>query len=138
MREAISVPGSLPDRPFSPGLRDGSLLVISGQVAVDEDWQTVGVGDFATQVRQVFVNVGRVLTSADLTFANVAELTYYLVDLDDFPVLDKVRRDFLVGPPFPASTAVEVSRLLDPDWLLEVSAIAVVPDDGRHLTSMSG
>ena len=108
MREAITVPGSLPDRPFSPGLRDGSLLIISGQVAVDENWQTVGLGDFAAQVRQVFVNIGRVLTAADLNFSNVAELTYYLVDLDNFPVLDKIRRDYLVGPPFPASTAVEV------------------------------
>jgi enamine deaminase RidA (YjgF/YER057c/UK114 family) len=128
MREAISVPGVLPDRPFSPGLRDGSLLVISGQVAVDEDWKTVGVGDFATQVRQVFENIGRVLTSANADFSHVAELTYYLVDLDDFPVLDQVRRDYLVGPPYPASTAIEISRLLDREWLLEASAIAVIPE----------
>src|SRR5579862_9184349 len=100
-RRAVSPPGSIPDRPFSPGLLDGSLLVISGQVAVDEQWQLVGAGDFAAQARQVFENIGRVLEAANADFSHVAELTYYLVDLDDFAVLDQVRRDFLVGPPFP-------------------------------------
>jgi enamine deaminase RidA (YjgF/YER057c/UK114 family) len=128
MREAITPPGTLPDRPFSPGLRDGSLLAISGQVAVDEEWQTVAKGDFEAQARQVFDNIARVLALAGADFSHVAELTYYLVDLDDFPVLDRVRRDYLVSAPFPASTAVEVPRLLDPDWLLEVSAVAIVPD----------
>src|SRR5579871_5963696 len=123
MREAISVPGTVPDRPFSPGLRDGSLLVISGTVSVDEQWQTVGVGDFEAQARQTFENIGRVLDSAGADFSHVAELTYYLVNLDDFPTLDRIRRGYLLGPPYPASTAVEVPRLLDRDWLLEVSAI---------------
>jgi enamine deaminase RidA (YjgF/YER057c/UK114 family) len=127
MREAITVAGAMPDRPFSAGLRDGSLLAISGQVSVDEQWRTVGVGDFEAQARQTFENIGRVLAAAGGDFSNVAELTYYLVDLNDFAMLDRVRRDFLIGPPYPASTAVEVPRLLDRDWLLEVSAIAVVP-----------
>jgi 2-iminobutanoate/2-iminopropanoate deaminase len=127
MREAISVPGTLPDRPFSAGLRDGSLLAISGQVSVDEQWQTVGVGDFEAQARRAFENIGQVLAGADADFSHVAELTYYLVDLDDFSTLDRVRRDYLIGPPYPASTAVEVPRLLDRSWLLEVSAIAVLP-----------
>src|SRR5579871_1446196 len=127
MREAVRPPGELPDRPFSPGLRDGSLLAISGTVAVDERWQTVGVGDFALQARTVFENIGRVLAAAGADFSAVAELTYYLVNLDDFPTLDAVRREYLIGPPYPASTAVEVPRLLDRDWLLEVSATAVLP-----------
>jgi enamine deaminase RidA (YjgF/YER057c/UK114 family) len=126
MRQAIMPPGSLPDRPFSPGLLAGSLLAISGQVAVDEQWQTVGSGDFETQARKVFENIARVLEAAGADFSHVAELTYYLVDLDDFPTLDRVRREFLGTEPFPASTAVEVPRLLDRDWLLEVSAIAVL------------
>lgn len=127
MREAISVPGTLPDRPFSAGLRDGSLLAISGQVSVDEQWHTVGVGDFEAQARRTFENIGQVLAGAGADFSHVAELTYYLVDLDDFSTLDRVRRDYLIGPPYPASTAVEVPRLLDRSWLLEVSAIAVLP-----------
>ena len=126
MRQAIRPPGSLPDRPFSPGLRDGSLLVISGQVAVDSEWKLVGAGDFAAQARQVFKNIASVLDAAGADFSQVAELTYYLIDLDHFAILDEIRRDYLVGPPFPASTAVEVPRLLDPQWLLEVSAIAVL------------
>ena len=101
--------------------------MISGQVAVDEAWQTVGIGDFTLQAHQVFRNIAAVLEAADADFSHVAELTYYLVDLDDFPALDRVRRDYLREAPFPASTAVEVSRLLDRNWLLEVSALAVLP-----------
>ena len=101
MREAISVPGTLPDRPFSAGLRDGSLLAISGQVSVDEQWHTVGVGDFEAQARRTFENIGQVLEGAGADFSHVAELTYYLVDLDDFSTLDRVRRDYLIGPPYP-------------------------------------
>jgi enamine deaminase RidA (YjgF/YER057c/UK114 family) len=126
VRAEVRPPGTLPDRPFSPGLRDGRLLVISGQVAVDERWETVGVGDFERQARQVFENLAAVLHAAVSDFSQVAELTYYLVDLDDFGTLDAVRRDYLSGPPYPASTAVEVSRLLNRDWLLEVSALAVL------------
>ena len=87
---------------------------------------TVGIGDFEAQARQTFDNLTAVLEAAGGTFADVVELTYYLVNLDDFAVLDRVRRDYLAGPPYPASTAVEVSRLLDPAWLLEVSALAVL------------
>jgi enamine deaminase RidA (YjgF/YER057c/UK114 family) len=103
------------------------VLVVSGQVAVDENWRTVGVGDFRTQARQVFDNIGRVLAAGNADFSHVAELTYYLVNLDDFAVLDEVRRQYLTTAPFPASTAVEVSRLLDRDWLLEASALAILP-----------
>ncbi len=128
VRAAVTPPGTLPDRPFSPGLRDGRLLAISGQVAVDAQWETVGVGDFERQARQVFDNIGAVLQAAGADFSHVAELTYYLVDLDDFAALDAVRRDYLGGPPYPASTAVEVPRLLNRDWLLEVSALVVLSD----------
>ena len=64
---------------------------------------------------------------AGADFSHVAELTYYLVDLDDFSTLDRVRRDYLIGPPYPASTAVEVPASSTASWLLEVSAIAVLP-----------
>ena len=127
MRERIDPGGNPPDRPFSAGLRDGRLLFVSGQVGVDANWRTVGVGDFQAQARQTFANIEAVLEAAGASFAEVAELTYFLVDLDDFPLLDAVRRDYLVAP-YPASTAVEVPRLLNREWLLEVSAIALLPD----------
>jgi 2-iminobutanoate/2-iminopropanoate deaminase len=127
VREAITSGGSLPDRPFSQGLRDGQLLFISGQVAVDEQWETVGVGDFEEQARQVFENLTAVLQAANASFSHVTELTYYLVNMDDFSILDRVRREYLTETPYPASTAVEVARLLDRDWLLEVSAVALLP-----------
>jgi len=127
VREHIDPGGNPPDRPFSPGLRDGRLLFVSGQVGVDEQWRTVGVDDFEAQARRTFENIEAVLEAGGASFAEVAELTYFLVDLDDFSILDRVRRDYLVAP-YPTSTAVEVPRLLDREWLLEISAVAVLPD----------
>jgi enamine deaminase RidA (YjgF/YER057c/UK114 family) len=126
--EAVIPKGSvLPDRPFSPAVRDGRLLFIAGHVGVDANWQTVA-GGFESQARQVFLNISDVLTAASADWGDVREMTIYLTSIDDFGTFDRVRREFLQGPPFPASTAVEVSRLLNPDWLIEISATAVVGD----------
>jgi enamine deaminase RidA (YjgF/YER057c/UK114 family) len=53
-------------------------------------------------------------------------MTIYLTNIEDFPIFDRVRREVLFTPTFPASTAVEVPALLDPNWLIEISAIALL------------
>jgi reactive intermediate/imine deaminase len=114
------------DAPYSPALRMGQLLFVSGTVAVDSGGKLVGPGDLAAQTRQVFVNIERLLEAAGAGFEHVAQLTYYLADITRWPEASAVRREFLAEP-FPAGTAVEVSRLVDGDWLIEIEAIAVLP-----------
>ena len=128
-RSRVAPPGvRAPDRPYSPGLKVGDLLFISGQVPASEDGTVVATGDMAGQARFVFETIGRILEAAGGDFRDLVEISYFLTDITRFGEVDKVRRDYLATPPYPASTAVEVSRLGNIDYLLEISAIAVLGD----------
>jgi reactive intermediate/imine deaminase len=116
------------EAPYSAALRAGQLLFVSGTVAVDADGKLVGAGDLVAQTRQALLNVRRLLEAAGGGFEHVAQLTYYLADISQWAAAGPVRREFL-SEPYPAGTAVEVSRLVNTDWLIEIDAIAVLPDD---------
>ncbi|MFB8084337.1 RidA family protein [Streptomyces sp. NPDC055992] len=106
---------------------EGRLVVISGQIALDEKGNLVGEGDPAAQARQVFENLKRCLEAGGATFADVAKLTFYVTDVAFLPAI-RVARDAHVDVARPpASTAVQVAALFRPDLLLEVEALAVLP-----------
>jgi reactive intermediate/imine deaminase len=127
MATAITHPGVHRfDAPYSSALRIGQLLFVSGTVAVDAEGQLVGAEDLSAQTRQVFLNIQRLLEAAGAGFEHVAQLTYYLADISRWAEASAVRREFL-SEPFPASTAVEVTRLVSTDWLIEIEAIALLP-----------
>jgi reactive intermediate/imine deaminase len=115
------------DAPYSAALRIGNMLFVSGTVAVDARGRLVGAGDLAAQTRQTLLNIRRLLEAAGAGYEHVAQLTYYLADISQWSTVSAVRREFLVEP-YPAGTAVEVSRLVNTDWLVEIEAIAVLPD----------
>ena len=125
-REEIRAP-ALPE-PFShytDAVRLGELLFVSGCVSVDDRGAVVGVGDVVAQARQVFANLALVLETAGATFADVAKVTVYLTNVDDRAKINPVRQEFF-GEARPASTLVEVSALVLPEFLIEVEAIARV------------
>jgi 2-iminobutanoate/2-iminopropanoate deaminase len=105
----------------------GKLVFCAGQVALDVNGDIVGAGDIAAQTRQVMENLGIALAAAGATFADVVRVVNYITDVDLFGQMAAVRREYLVEP-YPASTLVEVSALLYPELLIEIEAIAVVPD----------
>jgi 2-iminobutanoate/2-iminopropanoate deaminase len=113
--------------PYSPAIRYRDLLAISGQVAVDAAGNLVGEGDIEAQARQAFRNIAALLDAAGLSFANVFFLRYYLVNMDDWPVVARVREEF-VREPFPAGANLEVRRLVRPEWLIEIEALAAGGD----------
>ena len=104
----------------------GRLVVISGQVPAGPDGQVVGAGDPAAQVRQVFTNLATALAAAGATLAQVVKLTIFLTDLADLAVFRAVRDEFLAGGPPPASSLVQVAGLVNPDFRVEVEALAVL------------
>jgi enamine deaminase RidA (YjgF/YER057c/UK114 family) len=108
----------------------GKLIHIAGQVALDGAGNLAGKADFGAQVRQVFANLGAALESAGAGFHNVIKLNYYCVDTVDLaaglPVMRTIRDGFINTAAPPASTFVVVRRLVHPDWLIEVEAVAVV------------
>jgi enamine deaminase RidA (YjgF/YER057c/UK114 family) len=108
----------------------GSRLVfIAGQEPEDEHGNLIGPGDLALQARQVFGNVGRALAAAGARPEQVTKITILVVDYrrEHLPAIEAGRRA-LFGDHKPADTLVGVEALSHPEYLIEVEAIAVLPD----------
>ncbi len=124
--EPIKV-GPWPDKmTFSPAVRAGNLLFISGTTAVDENQILIGKGDIVAQTRFIFDKFDRLLKKAGASFDNVVETTEYFLTLDDYRRTAEVRREFFKGPPYPAATGVLVAGLIRKDALIEIKATAVL------------
>ncbi len=106
----------------------GSRLVfVAGQVADDAQGNLVGPGDLAAQARQVFANVGRALAAAGAGPEQVTKITIYVVHHrpEYLPDISEARMA-VFGDHKPADTLVGVEALAEPEYLIEVEAIAVV------------
>ena len=120
---------SWPDRyTFSPAVRSGNLLFISGTTAVDENNEVVGRGDIVAPTRYIFRKFERILASMGATFDNIVETTEYIINTDGYKGTADVRREFFKHG-FPAATGVIVSGLLREGALIEISAVAMIPGD---------
>lgn len=110
--------------------KPGKLIFLSGQVASDPSGQLVGKGDLKAQTEQVFANLKTALAAAGATFNDVVKITWYIKGYkpDDLPILRGVRDKYVNTAQPPASTLIGVASLFQEDYLLEVDAIAVVPE----------
>jgi reactive intermediate/imine deaminase len=115
-----------PYEPFrlSQGFRVGDLVIVSGQAAIDEHGQLVGVGDFDAQAEQVFLNLRRVLEAGGSSLERIVKVTIFLTDMANFPKIVELRGKWFT-PPYPADTIVEVTSLALPELEIEIEAIAV-------------
>ncbi|HET6740527.1 MAG TPA: RidA family protein [Kribbella sp.] len=103
----------------------GRLVFVSGMTARRPDGSIAGVGDVREQTRQVLENVKAAVEAAGGTLADVCRVDVYVRNMEDFAKIHEVRAQYFTEP-LPASTMVEVSKLANPDYLIEISAIAVV------------
>lgn len=103
----------------------GRLVFVSGMTARRPDGSIAGVGDVREQTRQVLENVQAAVEAAGGTLADVCRVDVYVRNMEDFAKIHEVRAQYFTEP-LPASTMVEVSKLANPDYLIEISAIAVV------------
>ena len=109
----------------------GELAFIAGQVAVDRSGASVGVGDLAAQTNAVFANIGDILKDLGADFEQVVQLTTYLTGADSIPAFMSARSTlfpklFPAGK-YPPNTLLVIDRLVKPEFLIEVAAIARVP-----------
>lgn len=100
------------------------LLFVAGQIALDEDGELVGEGDFEAQARQVFTNMGRVLELAGMSFENLVQVGVFMTDIGNLRTYARVRDEFVDTAAPPASTSIEVAGLAFPGLLVEVNGIA--------------
>ncbi len=111
---------------FSPAVRVGNLIFLSGSTASDDSGNLVGPGDIVAQTRRIFEKFSVILQSGGASLANIVETTEYFLSLDDYKKTAEVRREFLKGPPSPAATGVLVKGLIREGALIEIKAIAAV------------
>jgi len=108
---------------------EGKIVYIAGQVALDKSGNLVGKDDFHTQVQQVFENLKAAVEASGGDFKSVVKLNYYCaasVDPSQMAVVREVRDKYVNTANPPTSTFVFVQRLVRPEWLIEVEAVAVV------------
>jgi enamine deaminase RidA (YjgF/YER057c/UK114 family) len=103
----------------------GVLVFVSGMTARRTDGTVAGVGDVEEQTRQVCENIKTALEAAGGTLADVCRVDVYLRNIGDRERVNKVRKQYWRGTP-PASTMVEVGKLASPEYLVEISAIALL------------
>ena len=108
---------------------EGKIVYIAGQVALDKSGNLVGKDDFRAQVQQVFENLKAAVEASGGDFHDVIKMNYYCaasVDPAQMAVVREVRDKYVNTANPPTSTFVFVQRLVRPEWLIEVDAVAVV------------
>lgn len=111
--------------PYSQGIRAGSLLFVSGQIAIDPATsELIEAKDIPSQTRRVLQNIQQILSSGGATIDNVVRTTVFLKNMNDFAEMNRVYGEFFREAP-PARATVEVARL-PKDVDVEIDCIAVV------------
>src|SRR5262249_59624515 len=110
-----------------PALRTGHLLFIAGTTATDEAGALVAPGDIVGQTRYIYQKFAKLLEAAGAGFEHVVETTEYITTTENYRGTAEVRRE-VFRPPYPAATGVIVKALLREGALIEISAVAVLPE----------
>lgn len=96
--------------PYSQAIQFGSLLFLSGQIALNPKTMELVNGDIEAQTRQVFKNLSTVAEAGNTSLNNAVKLTIYLTNLNDFNQVNSVMAKYFIEP-YPARATVEVSAL---------------------------
>lgn len=113
---------------YSQGVKvegGGTLLYIAGQVDYDAQGKCAHPGDFAAQTKGVLAALKAQVEAGGGAVANIVKINTYVTDMRYRPEYGRLRSEFF-GPKAPASTMVAVSALADPDFLIEIEAVAVI------------
>ena len=106
----------------------GPMLAVSGQVPVDADGNLVGKDDPVAQIRQVFDNIAAALAAANATMAQVVKFTCFVTDMAMLPLVRQIRDEYIDVSQPPASSLVQVAGLVNPDFMIEIEALAATGD----------
>ncbi|MCH8340382.1 MAG: RidA family protein [Chloroflexi bacterium] len=113
---------------FSRAVRVGSLISVSGTAPIGPDRKTVGPGNPSAQARRCFEIIRDALEEAGSSLSDVVRTRIFLTNIADWEKVAAVHGEFF-GDIRPASTIVQVARLIEPDWLVEIEADAAVDPD---------
>ncbi len=132
MRRLIRAEGlSEPISHYSDAVVAGRTVYVSGQASVDASGRLVGAGDVVAQTRRVLENMKIALAAAGATLDDVVKVTVYLANRDDRPRVNDIRKEYFKANK-PASTLIEISRFAIEGMLIEIEAIAVLPEEKKR------
>jgi 2-iminobutanoate/2-iminopropanoate deaminase len=112
---------------YSQAVLIGKTLYISGTVAADAHGRLVAPGDMAGQMRAAYANVRRTLSDHGVGFNAIVKETIYTTDMDAFLKAADLRFEYYDKEQMPATSWVQVQRLIDPGFLVQIEAIAQLP-----------
>ena len=112
---------------YAQAVRVENTIYISGSVAVDTDGKLIGPDDMAQQLKASYENLGRTLKAFKTDFDHVVKETIYTTDMDALLRESKLRFDYYDKQNLPAATWVEVKRLVDPGFLVEIEVTVELP-----------
>ena len=112
---------------YSRAVRIGNHVWVAGTTATADDGSVVGVGDAATQTRFVLQKIDRALKEAGSSLRDVVRTRSFVTDISQWEAIGRVHGEYF-GDIRPAATMVEVSKLIDPDHLVEIEVDAYVSE----------
>ena len=111
---------------YSRALRAGHLIFVSGTTASDADGKAMYPGDPYAQAQEIWQRIAATLKEAGATLSDVVQTRQYVVDISQWEEIGRAHRE-VFGQILPATSMVEVHRLIDPSLLVEIEAIAILP-----------
>ena len=103
------------------------MVIISGQIALDNKGNLIGKDNLAEQTEQVFTNIKNIVTESGGTMDDVIKIGIYMIDITQVQTMRDVRNKFFNQQKSPTSTLVQVSKLVRDDLLIEIEATVVIP-----------
>jgi 2-iminobutanoate/2-iminopropanoate deaminase len=125
-KREILAKASKPNLPYSPAVGCGPLVFISGSVGRDPSSGEIAKGDVGSQTRQTMKNIAGHLKKAGSSFDHALKATIFITDMGLYAGMNEAYGSFFEGEP-PARSCVEVSKLPDPEALVEIEVIALRP-----------
>ena len=113
---------------YSRAVRTGPFIAVTGCASVGPDGSLVGAGDAYVQARRCIEVISEVLEKAGASLDDVVRTRIFVTDIDQWEEVGRAHSEAF-GDIMPATTMVEVSRLIDPEMLVEIEADAIVTDD---------
>jgi len=124
-KQVFNLTGAVPGVPYSSATKAGPLVFVSGQVgALDDTGKPISTVE--GQTRQLLKKMKIALEAAGASLSDVTKTTVFLVNVNDFAVMNQVYKEFFLREP-PARSTVIVAGLAKPEWLVEIEAIAYKP-----------
>ena len=115
---------------ISRAVRSGNIIAVAGTAPIGADGKTVGIGDAAAQARRCIEIVCNALEQLGASLANVTRTRILLTRIEDWESVGKVHGEFFAETR-PANTVMQVTRFIDPNWLVEIEADAVLEDQNN-------